>query len=120
MSTAKLLDLTGPGVSAFTARAIRPIDLSGRRQSPSPCSPMMLRDHQDSRDRSTGCRGRVTSVTATTGCARHCARGRETISHHQHRRNRMTLPMNDDVANRELSIEELEAIAAGSIWGWIK
>ena len=30
----------------------------------------------------------------------------------------MTLPMNDDFANRELSIEELEAIAAG--WpGWV-
>lgn len=31
-----------------------------------------------------------------------------------------TLPTNDDFAIRELSIEELEAIAAGSIWGWIK
>jgi hypothetical protein len=30
----------------------------------------------------------------------------------------MALPMNDDFANRELSIEELEAIAAG--WpGWV-
>jgi hypothetical protein len=30
----------------------------------------------------------------------------------------MTLPTNDDFANRELSIEELEAIAAG--WpGWV-
>jgi hypothetical protein len=33
---------------------------------------------------------------------------------------RMTLPTNDDFANRELSIEELEAIAAGGLWGWIK
>jgi hypothetical protein len=33
---------------------------------------------------------------------------------------RMTLPTNEDFANRELSIEELDAIAAGSIWGWIK
>jgi hypothetical protein len=31
------------------------------------------------------------------------------------RRNEMTLPTNHDFANRELSIEELEAIAAG---GW--
>jgi hypothetical protein len=32
--------------------------------------------------------------------------------------------MNDlstnDFANRELSIEELDAIAGGSLWGWIK
>jgi hypothetical protein len=35
------------------------------------------------------------------------------ISQHQHRRNTMTLPTNDDFANCELSIEELEAIAAG-------
>jgi hypothetical protein len=26
----------------------------------------------------------------------------------------------NDFANRELSIEELDAIAAGSVWGWIK
>jgi hypothetical protein len=32
----------------------------------------------------------------------------------------MTLLTNDDFANRELSIEELDAIAAGSVWGWIK
>jgi hypothetical protein len=32
----------------------------------------------------------------------------------------MTLPTNDDFANRELSIEELDAIAAGGLWGWIK
>jgi hypothetical protein len=32
----------------------------------------------------------------------------------------MTLPINDDFATRELSIEELEAIAGGSVWGWIK
>jgi hypothetical protein len=31
-----------------------------------------------------------------------------------------TLSMNDDFANQELSIEELEAITAGSLWGWIK
>jgi hypothetical protein len=31
----------------------------------------------------------------------------------------MILPANDDLANRELSIEELDAIAAGSFWGWI-
>jgi hypothetical protein len=29
----------------------------------------------------------------------------------------MTLPTNDDFSNRELSIEELEAIAAGSFFG---
>jgi hypothetical protein len=32
----------------------------------------------------------------------------------------MALPTNDDFANRELSIEELETIAAGGLWGWIK
>ena len=32
----------------------------------------------------------------------------------------MALPTNDDFANRELSIEELEAIAAGGFWSWIK
>ena len=32
----------------------------------------------------------------------------------------MTLSTNDDFANRELSIEELEAIAAAGLWGWIK
>jgi hypothetical protein len=28
------------------------------------------------------------------------------------------LPRHDDLANRELSVEELEAIAAGSPWTW--
>jgi hypothetical protein len=28
------------------------------------------------------------------------------------------LPKHDDLVNRELSIEELEAIAAGSPWSW--
>src|SRR5258707_396838 len=42
------------------------------------------------------------------------------ISHHQHRRNRMTLPTNDDFENCELSIEELEAIAAGGFWSTLK
>jgi hypothetical protein len=36
----------------------------------------------------------------------------------------MALPTNDDFSNRELSIEELEAIAAGnflgSAWNWVK
>jgi hypothetical protein len=32
----------------------------------------------------------------------------------------MTLPANDDFSNRELSIEQLEAIAAGGLWGWIR
>jgi hypothetical protein len=32
----------------------------------------------------------------------------------------MTLPTNDDFANRELSIEELEAIAGGGLFGWIE
>jgi hypothetical protein len=32
----------------------------------------------------------------------------------------MTRPTNDDFAIRELPIEELEAIAAGGLWGWIK
>jgi hypothetical protein len=40
--------------------------------------------------------------------------------HHQHRRNRMTLPTNDDCENCELSIEELEAIAAGGFWSTLK
>jgi hypothetical protein len=41
------------------------------------------------------------------------------ISYHQHRRNKMALQTNDDFANCELSIEELDAIAAG--WpGWAR
>lgn len=36
----------------------------------------------------------------------------------------MALPTNDDYSNRELSIEELEAIAAGfslgGAWNWVK
>ena len=32
----------------------------------------------------------------------------------------MTLPTNDDFANCELSIEELEAIAAGGFWSTLK
>jgi hypothetical protein len=39
------------------------------------------------------------------------------IPQHQHRRNEMALPTNDDFANRELSIDELEAIAAGNWLG---
>jgi hypothetical protein len=41
-------------------------------------------------------------------------------SHHQRRRNKMALPTNDDFANCELSIEELEAIAAGGFWSTLK
>jgi hypothetical protein len=33
---------------------------------------------------------------------------------------RMTLPTDNDFSNRELSIEELDTIAAGGLWGWIK
>ena len=32
----------------------------------------------------------------------------------------MNLPTNNDVANRELSIDELDAIAGGSLLGWIE
>lgn len=32
----------------------------------------------------------------------------------------MTFPMNNDVANRELSIDELDAIAGGGLLGWIE
>ena len=32
----------------------------------------------------------------------------------------MTLPTNDDFSNRALSVDELDAIAAGSFWNWIK
>lgn len=32
----------------------------------------------------------------------------------------MTPATKDDFADRELSFEELDAIAAGSVWGWIK
>jgi hypothetical protein len=32
----------------------------------------------------------------------------------------MALPMNDDFANCELSVEELEAIAAGGFWSSLK
>jgi hypothetical protein len=33
---------------------------------------------------------------------------------------RMTLPADIDFSTRELSVDELDAIAAGSIWSWIK
>jgi hypothetical protein len=42
------------------------------------------------------------------------------ISQHQHRRNKMTLPTNDDFANCELTMDELEAIAAGGFWSTLK
>jgi hypothetical protein len=32
----------------------------------------------------------------------------------------MTLPTNNDIANRELSIEELDTIAAAGLISWIK
>jgi hypothetical protein len=32
----------------------------------------------------------------------------------------MTIPTNNDFANCELSIDELEAVAGGGLWGWIK
>ena len=32
----------------------------------------------------------------------------------------MTLPTNNDVANRELSIDDLDAIAGGGLLGWIE
>jgi hypothetical protein len=48
------------------------------------------------------------------------ARVARMIPQHQHRRNRMTLPTNDEFANCELSIEELETIAAGGSWSHLK
>jgi hypothetical protein len=41
------------------------------------------------------------------------------IPRHRHRRNTMTLP-NDEFVNRELTIEELEMIAAGGFWSSLK
>jgi len=38
------------------------------------------------------------------------------IPQHQHRRNKMTLPTHDEFVNCELSLEELETIAAGGFW----
>ena len=32
----------------------------------------------------------------------------------------MTVPTKHDFANCELSIDELEAVAGGGLWGWIK
>jgi hypothetical protein len=32
----------------------------------------------------------------------------------------MTVPTEHDFANCELSIDELEAVAGGGLWGWIK
>ncbi|WP_194463615.1 hypothetical protein [Bradyrhizobium sp. CCBAU 53340] len=32
----------------------------------------------------------------------------------------MTVPTNNDFANCELSLVELEAVAGGGLWGWIK
>jgi hypothetical protein len=41
------------------------------------------------------------------------------IPQHQYRRNTMTLP-NDEFASCELSIEELETVAAGGFWSTLK
>jgi hypothetical protein len=41
------------------------------------------------------------------------------IPQHRYRRNRMTLP-NDEFVNRELTIEELEMIAAGGFWSTLR
>lgn len=32
----------------------------------------------------------------------------------------MALPTNDDFSNHELSVDALDAIAAGSFWSWIR
>ncbi|QFI72068.1 hypothetical protein [Bradyrhizobium betae] len=32
----------------------------------------------------------------------------------------MKVPENNDFANCELSLEELDAVAGGGLWGWIK
>lgn len=32
----------------------------------------------------------------------------------------MTVRTNNDLANCELSLEELDAVAGGGLWGWIK
>lgn len=32
----------------------------------------------------------------------------------------MTIPTDNDFSGRELSIDELDAVAGGSVWGWIK
>jgi hypothetical protein len=32
----------------------------------------------------------------------------------------MNLPTNNDIANRELSIDELDAVAGGGLLGWIE
>ena len=53
----------------------------------------------------------MTSVTASNGCTRHLARGCGNDLANQRRRNKDDT--SDDFANCELSIEELEAIAAG-------
>jgi len=42
------------------------------------------------------------------------------IPWHQRRRNKMALPTNDDFPNCELSIQELDAIAAGGFWSTLK
>jgi hypothetical protein len=41
------------------------------------------------------------------------------ISQHQQEK-MMSLPTNNDVANRELSIDELETIAGGGLLGWFE
>lgn len=32
----------------------------------------------------------------------------------------MSVPENNDLASCELSLEELDAVAGGGLWGWIK
>jgi hypothetical protein len=68
--------------------------------------------HQDRRDKSAACRDQVTSVTATAEGGQHPACGRGMIRAIKRGDMRVTLPAND-FSNRELSIEELETVAAG-------
>jgi hypothetical protein len=78
-----------------------------------------------SRDRSTAYHDQVTPVTAASHCVRHrgCA-GREMSRTVNTGEKKMEISMNDSLANCELSIENLEAIAAGNIFGdfgrWVK
>jgi hypothetical protein len=75
------------------------------------------RNHRDSSDRHPVCDDHVTAITASarwSGDASHVAG----MVPCEDRTTEMTLPTNDDLLNRELTIEELEEIAAGRFsWG---
>jgi hypothetical protein len=82
-------------------------------------TPIHQRPDQDRRDGSTAYRDYVTVITTSARRRAHPARGCEIVSQQQQEK-QMTLPTNNDIASRELSIEELDAIAAAGLGSWLK